>query len=196
MSNTTKQALEAALKHMMLKKPLDKITIQDLTSQCGISRMAFYYHFRDIYDLVEWVCLEDAAQALQDKKTCDTWHEGLLQVFEAVLENKPFVLNASRCISRERMERVLFQLTYGLILDVVNERSQGLLIAEEDKVFIANFYKYSFVGLMLDWMKRGMEGDYHTIVTKISTTMQGTLSHSIQNFATGCRASLQTGVFD
>ncbi len=54
MSNTTKQALEASLKKVMLQKPLDKITISDITSDCGISRMAFYYHFKDIYDLVEW----------------------------------------------------------------------------------------------------------------------------------------------
>lgn len=54
MSNTTKRALEASLKKLLLQKPLDKITIQDLTTDCGISRMAFYYHFKDIYDLVEW----------------------------------------------------------------------------------------------------------------------------------------------
>ena len=52
MSNTTKQGLEASLKRMMLKKPLDKITIRDITEDCGVSRMAFYYHFKDIYDLV------------------------------------------------------------------------------------------------------------------------------------------------
>ena len=109
MQNTTKQALEAALKNMLLKKPLDKITIQDLTSDCGISRMAFYYHFKDIYDLVEWACYEDAAKALQGKKTYDTWQEGFQQLFEAVLENKPFILNAYRCISRDQIENYLFR---------------------------------------------------------------------------------------
>lgn len=54
MVNQTKQALEASLKHLLLQKSLDKITISDLTKDCGISRMAFYYHFKDIYDLVEW----------------------------------------------------------------------------------------------------------------------------------------------
>ena len=55
MSNTTKRALEASLKKLLLQKPLDKITIQDLTTDCGISRMAFYYHFKDIYDLSEYL---------------------------------------------------------------------------------------------------------------------------------------------
>ena len=51
MSNTTKLALEASLKKQLLHKQLDKITINDLTSDCGISRMSFYYHFKDKYDL-------------------------------------------------------------------------------------------------------------------------------------------------
>lgn len=185
MSNTTKQALEASLKRMLLKKPLDKITIRDITEDCGISRMAFYYHFKDIYDLVEWACVEDASRALQGKKTCDTWQEGLLQIFEAVLENKPFLLNAYRCISRDQMERFLFKLTYGLIRGVVDEKSQGVEISETDKTFIAEFYKYSFVGIMLDWIRQGMQADPHIIVKKISATMQGNVSNSIRNFAAG-----------
>ena len=54
MSQTTKRALEASLKHLLAKKPLDKITINDIAEECGISRMTFYYHFKDIYDLIEW----------------------------------------------------------------------------------------------------------------------------------------------
>lgn len=183
MANTTKQALETALKNMMLKKPLDKITIRDLTEECGISRMAFYYHFKDIYDLVEWACVADAARALQGKKTYDTWHEGLLQIFEAVLENKPFILNAYRCISRDQMERFLFQLTYGLIRGVVDEQSAGKEISEEDRTFIAEFYKYSFVGIMLDWIRQGMREDHRKIVEKIRLTMHGNVANSICNFS-------------
>lgn len=60
MSQITKRAIEASLKNLLLKKPFDKITINDIAEDCGISRMTFYYHFKDIYDLVEWACEEDA----------------------------------------------------------------------------------------------------------------------------------------
>ncbi len=182
MSNMTKYALEVSLKKLLLQKPLDKITINDLTTDCGISRMAFYYHFKDIYDLVEWACLEDATKALQGKKTYDTWQEGLMQIFEVVLENKPFILNAYRCISRDQIENYLFQLTYSLIMNVVEEQAEGISISAEDKTFIAAFYKYSFVGIMLDWIKHGMKEDYQEIVQKICTTMYGNISNSIKNF--------------
>ena len=76
MPNLTKQALEESLKKLLLVKPLDKITINDLTNDCGISRMAFYYHFKDIYDLVEWACIEDATRALQGKRRMRTGRRG------------------------------------------------------------------------------------------------------------------------
>ena len=59
MSQVTKRALEASLKHLLLQKPLNKITINDIAEDCGINRMTFYYHFKDIYDLVEWCCEEE-----------------------------------------------------------------------------------------------------------------------------------------
>lgn len=182
MSNTTKLALEASLKRLLLHKKIDKITISDLTEDCGISRMSFYYHFKDIYDLVEWVCVEDGKRALQDKRTYDTWQEGMLQVFEAVIENKPFILNVYSTVSREKIESYLYKLTYNLIVDVVEERCVGIDVAEENKEFIAEFYKYGFVGVMLDWIDRGMKDDYKVIVEKMSITLHGNITNSIHNF--------------
>ena len=155
----------------MLQKPLDKITISDITSDCGISRMAFYYHFKDIYDLVEWSCLEDAKRALQGKKTYDTWQEGILQI-----------LNAYHSVSREQIENYLFHLTYDLLKAVVEEKTAGMQIREEQKEFIANFYKYSFVGIMLDWIKQGMKEDYSEIVDNMALTLHGSITNSVQNF--------------
>lgn len=182
MSNITKYALESSLKKMMLTKPLDKITIRDLTEDCGISRMAFYYHFKDIYDLVEWACMEDAAKALEGKKTYTTWQQGLLQIFEAVYENRPFVLNAFRALDREKIENFLFGLTSDLILGVVEEQAQEKSVTEEEKRFIADFYKYSFVGIMLDWIQKGMKEDYRETVEAVCIILHGTIAHSIDNF--------------
>ena len=182
MANTTKQALEQSLKKLMQVKALDKITIRDITTDCGISRMAFYYHFKDIYDLIEWVCIEDAGRALQGEKTYDTWQEGLLQIFEAVLENKPFIMNVYHSVRREKIESFLYKLTYQLIADVVEEKCSRDHLPETDKQFIADFYKYGFVGIMLDWIDRGMKEDYQKIVDLLAVTLHGNIANSIRNF--------------
>ena len=181
-NNSTKLALEASLKNLLLKKPVDKITITDLTNDCGITRMAFYYHFKDIYDLVEWSCYEDASKALHGKKTYETWQEGLMQIFEAVMENKPFIMNVYHALSREQIENYLFRLTRDLIMNVIKECSKGMNITVSEQSFIADFYKYSFVGVMLDWIKKGMKENYHEIVNDICITMSGNIKNSLQNF--------------
>ena len=176
--------MEASLKNLLLKKPLDKITINDITEDCGINRMTFYYHFKDIYDLIEWCCVEDAKKALEGKKTYDTWQQGFLQIFEAVLDNKPFILNVYHSVSREQVELYLYKLTYDLLIGVVEEKSAGMNVRDEDKKFIADFYKYAFVGLMLDWVKHDMKGDQHEIIEELSIVMHGNVTSALERFKT------------
>ena len=64
-SENTKQALAAALKQCMKQKPLDKISIREITDLCGLRRETFYYHFSDIYALVKWMFEEEALTLLR-----------------------------------------------------------------------------------------------------------------------------------
>lgn len=182
MSQVTKRALEQSLKNLLLKKPLTKITVGDITDDCGINRMTFYYHFKDIYDLVEWSCLEDAKRALEEKKTYDTWQQGLLQIFKAVQENKPFILNVYRCVHREQVEKYLQPLVDQLLLNVINEEAAGITVRDEDKQFIAQVYSYMFIGLMLDWIKDDMREDPQQIVEKLSKLIKGSVSVALSRF--------------
>ena len=166
MSQVTKRALEASLKNLLLKKPLDKITISDITEDCGINRMTFYYHFKDIYDLVEWSCVEDAKKALDGKKTYDTWQEGLFQILQAVLQNKPFIMNVYRSVNREKVEGYLYSME----------------VREEDKKAIANFYKYSFVGVMLEWIGSDMREDPKCIVERLSVLLHGNIVSALNHY--------------
>ncbi|MBP1756295.1 MAG: regulatory protein TetR [Firmicutes bacterium] len=184
MSQTTKRALEASLKNLLLKKPLDKITINDIAEDCGINRMTFYYHFKDIYDLVEWSCVEDASKALEGKKTYDTWQQGFLQIFESVLTNKPFIMNVYHSVSREQVELYLYKLTYNLMIGVVEESAAGMTVREEDKRFIADFYKFAYVGLMLNWIENGMKDDPQKIIDRLGLLVHGNIASALNNYRT------------
>ena len=182
-SQVTKRALEQSLKNLLLKKPLTKITINDIAEDCGISRMTFYYHFKDIYDLVEWVCLEDAKRALDNKKTHDTWQQGLLQIFYAVRENKPFVMNVYHCVDRAQVEKYLRPLTDDLLMGVIEEESQGKTIRQEDKQFVAQVYSYVFIGLMLDWIRDDMKQDPEVLVKKLAAVLQNAFAEALDRLS-------------
>lgn len=181
MSQVTKRALEQSLKNLLLKKSLTKITVADIADDCGINRMTFYYHFKDIYDLVEWSCLEDARRALDEKKTYETWQQGLLQIFEAVQDNKPFILNVYRCVHREQVEKYLQPLVDRL-LDVLEEEAKGMTVRDEDKQFIAQIYAYIFIGLMLDWIKDDMREDPRQIVDRLARLVRGSMAAALARF--------------
>ena len=182
MSQVTKRALEQSLKNLLLKKPLSKITISDLTEDCGMNRMTFYYHFKDIYDLVEWSCLTDAKRALDEKKTYDTWQQGFLQILEAVQANKPFIMNVYHCVHREQVEIYLRPLVEDLILNVVNEEAGGLNVRDEDKTFIIQAYSYIFIGITLDWIKEDMKEDPQEIVERLNKLIKGSIRASLTRF--------------
>ncbi len=182
MSQVTKRALEQSLKNLLLKKPLTKITVADIAEDCGINRMTFYYHFKDIYDLVEWSCLEDARRALDEKKTYETWQQGLLQIFQAVQENKPFILNVYRCVHREQVEKYLMPLVEDLLLGVIEEESCKMTVRDEDKRFIAQIYGYMLVGIMLDWIKDDMREDPKPIVDKLTKLLKGSMAEALSRF--------------
>ena len=93
MATSTKESLGNALKKMLTIKPIDKITVKDLVEECGVNRQTFYYHFDDVYDLLEWVFEEDANRTLPQEILYANWRENVLPFFHYLYNNKPFVLN-------------------------------------------------------------------------------------------------------
>ena len=119
---------------------------------------------------------------LEEKKTHDTWQEGFLNIFEAVLANKPFVMNVYRCVDRAQVEKYLKPLTDNLLMGVIDERAEGITVREEDKEFIARVYSYVFIGIMLDWIKDDMKADPKLIVDKLAILMKDSLADALRRF--------------
>ena len=184
MSNITKIAMAQSLKRMLLIKDLDKITISDITNDCGINRQTFYYHFKDIYDLLEWVYTNEVTKALGEKKTYETWQQGFKQIFQYIVNNKEFVLTTFNSVSREYLERYLYNEVYLLLIGVVEEKAKGIAVREKDKSFIADFYKYAFVGIVLDWIKSGMKEESDKIIERLNKLIYGNMEEALERYRT------------
>ncbi|MGL4283076.1 hypothetical protein [Eubacterium aggregans] len=48
----------------------------DLAECCGVNRKTFYYHFKDIYDLIDWIFLGEVQEALDGKRSYETCRQG------------------------------------------------------------------------------------------------------------------------
>lgn len=185
MSDITKRAISASLKKLLREKKLNKITVQDIADDCGINRQTFYYHFQDIYDLVEWTCIEDTEKVLKENRTYATWQEGFLAVFYLAKEDKTFIENIYRSVSLELLEQYLYRLVYPLLKNVVDEKAKNYTVRDENKKYIADFYKYAFVGVLLEWIRNDMRESPESITDRVSKIVSGAIETAFNNFSRG-----------
>lgn len=181
MSSITKIALADSLKKLLHVKTLDKITVKDIVEDCGVNRQTFYYHFQDIPDLVEWICIDDVDHLIKKKEEYETWEDKFLIVFKIMLEEKIFVENIYHSVSREVLRTNLYRLVYPIIYDEITKKSKGKGLREEDKKFITNFYKYAFVSIVFEWIDKDMYENPEMIVLKVSHLVTGTIDHAVQS---------------
>lgn len=66
-SNITKRALATSLKELMEEQPFDKINVAQICERCDMNRKSFYYHFKDKYDLVNWIFDTEFIALLKDE---------------------------------------------------------------------------------------------------------------------------------
>lgn len=59
-SELTRKAIMQSFLDILGDKPLDKITVSDITAKCGVNRNTFYYHYQDIPALLEEILSDKA----------------------------------------------------------------------------------------------------------------------------------------
>ena len=156
MASSTKEALGNALKKMLAVKPIDKITVKDLVEECGVNRQTFYYHFDDVYDLLEWVFEEDANRVLPSEIYYEKWKENVSVFFRYLEDNRTFVLNIFNSQNRAYLLRYLkrrLHLVYHAFAAIVAE---GQNVEWGDFEFICDFYVNGIVGIIAQWCDIGM----------------------------------------
>ena len=156
-SDQTKHALAAALKELMAQKPIDKITIHDITERCGIRRQNFYYHFEDVYDLMRWMFQEEAVSLLRQHEGTLLWQEGLLQLFRYIEENKAVCLCALRSVGREHLKRFFETDIHAIIHRTVEQfgHEVGTIsagVTEADIELTTHFYVVALTGMLESWL--------------------------------------------
>ena len=166
MSDLTKQALIASFKKLLETEPFDKITISDITNDCGLSRQTFYYHFRDIFDMIRWIYNSESLNEIGGRGGYGTWQDKIRELFDYTLNNKSLILGTFNSKCRNDLVGYYMDVSIRKISDIVEMKSDGD-IAEKDKKFIASVYAYAFVGIMVDWISDGMKESSEEMVDRV-----------------------------
>ena len=172
-SDITKKALENSLKKLLETKRIDRITIKELTEECEISRGAFYYHFHDIYELVEWIFIHDYIEPFNRIIVSASWDESLTYILNKMYRDKDFLYSIYHFINFKRLQNYLYVLFSEYLSGMIETKSEGRLLDEENKHSLVSFYKYSIVGAMFDWLDNGMKVVPEKVIGKVRLFISG-----------------------
>lgn len=180
MPQSTKQALAASLGKLLVRKPLDDITVKEIVESCQVNRQTFYYHFQDIYDLLRWY-LDHESEAVLSK--CTTWQEAVLNTFLFTREHHVAVYHIFRSTGREHMDCHFYTMAYKITSRIFAHESEGLSLSVEDLEFLSDFYMYALAGMMIGWVANGMKEEPADLVRQISRLLDGDFRRLAEKYA-------------
>ena len=149
-SNITKRALSAAMKELMAERPMEKIRIGDIVERCNMNRQSFYYHFRDKYDLVNWIFYTEFFADIQRSFDKPGWElmEKMCQFF---YENRTFYTNALQVRGQNSFSEYFNEVMHPLIL----ARFDDIFADDPDRDFYATFLADSIRVTITRWLLEG-----------------------------------------
>lgn len=166
MPNRTKDLIKETFLNILDQTPFDKITVTDIVQTCGINRNTFYYHFQDIYHLVDEVMEDDFFNLRKEEVSYSTLKETLMAGLKKVRERKRSCYHLYRSEYREAMLRFLYRIVLESTELYFEVLADDLQVDSESMTIVERFYAHALVGTITDWLNANMNYDLETYLNK------------------------------
>ena len=155
-SEITKRAIADSLKELTKTKPFDKISVKDISEECGINRQTFYYHFIDKFNLLEWIYQTDLFEKYMADVDFSIWYERIILVLKAMKNEKTFYVNTVTH-TENYIQRYMLDQAQVLFRKAIDKLDEHCRVDEEQRRFIAKFFAYGSCGMIFEWVSGGMQ---------------------------------------
>ena len=157
----TKSALAGSLKKFMAKKPLKKITVSEIITDCNVNRKTFYYHFEDIYALLKWMLEQEAIEVVKKFDLLNDYEEALHFTIQYVKTNAHILSCAYDSIGRDELKRFLYQDFSSIVRRTITdcEKQNKIQLDAGFRDFACDFFTEGIAGMLVNAFKTKDEID-------------------------------------
>lgn len=191
MSSFTKEIIIKTLFELLNEKPLAKITVKDVVERCGVNRNTFYYHFRDISDVVESALKREVDKAFERPVEVGSVLECLEVLVNLIGENRKAMLHIYCSIQRETFTSALDKMCEYIVSQYAEHNFDKEILEKEEVKVLMHFYKCVMAGVMLDWMDHRMSYDLTEYAGKIRALYGNTFEKTLEKAAGAKPAQLK-----
>ena len=147
-SGITKKALASALVSLMQNKPFQKISVAEICGKCDMNRKSFYYHFKDKYDLMNWIFDMQLRSGAKDGGNCSDW-QLMLRIANCIYDNRKFYANALSVHGQNSLNEHIRELAQPLIYEKLCEG----LPQEKITSFHVNYFTDALLAAFYRWIQ-------------------------------------------
>ncbi|MGP1569500.1 MAG: TetR/AcrR family transcriptional regulator C-terminal domain-containing protein [Eubacteriales bacterium] len=151
-SELTKTHIAKVLQELMLEKPINKITVKELAARAQINRQTFYYHFCDIYELLEWLLKKKLQSIVTNIEGFKSWQDAGIYLLNYLTENRSLVLATLNSMSRNTLKNLIYTEIEKIASKFVREIANGIKVSEQALNHIVHFFCVTFSALLEDWL--------------------------------------------
>ena len=180
MANFTKQAIRASFLKLVNERPLSRITVKDITDDCGINRNSFYYHYQDIPTLIQELFTEEIERIIREHPSIDSLEECISIACAFAMENKRAILHIYNSVSRDIFEQYLWRACEETVVTYFRTAFPDAKLAPEDRDVLLHYHTCNTFGIVSGWLNSGMRRDLDGIVRRICEIGRGTLPEMIR----------------
>lgn len=181
MAKQTQKFIMSTFMQLLENESLDKITVRDIVEECEINRNTFYYHYSDIYDLLDDVFRVEAEKFLeQDVDDNTTFGEEYARAAQFVLKYRKAILHIYDSKKRDVLENYLETLAFSFINRFVKKESEGYVLSDDDVDYITGFYTHAIVGNTIEWIKRKLPSGQERFIERTAGTFNATVKDMIE----------------
>ena len=143
---------------LLEKRSLDKITVRQICQEAGVNRQTFYYHFGSMDDFLT-ECMNTAfTGVLGESNVPLRWEDGLYKLLTALRGRKNIIHNIFFSSYRGNLENFMNDYARAILMKAVSEcaKRNQIQVSEADQIIVARFYRYVFVGLLIQYIQDDM----------------------------------------
>ena len=153
------------------EKGIDKISVKEISKNCGVTTQTFYNHFSDKYELVMWTYKYRIDSLFECKSENVEWEELVYRYIHELALDVRFVLNAIRNMKGTDS---YIKLAADYLAEKIVENHKKLKNLEEvpvDYVFQTKLYCYGFTNMIALWLENGMDVSEEELVGLVKRSL-------------------------
>lgn len=137
---------------MLEKEDIDKITVTKLIGECHISRQTFYYHFRDIMDVLDWTFRRSTQELAQRSLEAEDPIGALTAYVAFVRQHKTKLEKLLYSRRWVQIEVMLTETVMIYLAEMARGKGKDISVSVDDLEVMLRFYASGIVGVLLQYV--------------------------------------------